>query len=258
MKSLWWEDPPPQTFKRRNPWPLFCPQPRSCLKTSLRVDRALEEEPGVAWTCRKLHHRAEVASAAAVGTNTATHPLIQPIPQLRSTRPVTTNPRPDQLPSEQHSTNELLANEWPVNCQTPSPQWFQLMNQSAEQEIHPLESCFKHPDFPIHLLVKDTRRHLRGKNSQSWKKTKSAIPGLWGPSYSPWFFSICAVGKKKIKQEGILAGWPCPLSFTTFFLKQHTFLKYFLHAAAFSVLFLETTRGFKPVERTDFPLVRAA
>lgn len=197
-KPLMRRPPPhPQTFKRRNPWPLFCPQPRSCLKTSLRVDPALEEEPGVAWTCRKLHHRAEVASAAAVGTNTATHPLIQPIPQLRSTRPVTTNPRPDQLPSEQHSTNELLANEWPVNCQTPSPQWFQLMNQSAEQEIHPLESCFKHPDFPIHLLVKDTRRHLRGKNSQSWRKTKSAIPGLWGPSYSPWFFSICAVGKKR-------------------------------------------------------------
>lgn len=39
-----------------------------------------------------------------------------------------------------------------------------------------------------------------------------------------------------------------------FFLKPQTFLKYFLHAAAFSVLFLETPRGLKAGERTDISL----
>lgn len=184
--------------------------------------------------------------------------------RLRSSNQSHSFDQPDQLlpkpcsdlrSYEQHSTNELLANEWPVNCQTP--QWFQLMNKSAEHESDPLESCFKHPDFPIHLLVKDTRRHLRGKTSQSWKKTKSAIPGLWGPSCSPWFFLyLCCWGKKKKRKTRRNINWLRLSSLLLpFFPKQHTFLKYFLHAAAFSVLFLETS--VKPLEWTDFPLVSA-
>ena len=44
-------------------------QPRSFLRTSLRAQRAPVDEPEAPWTCRKLHHRAELASAVAAGTN---------------------------------------------------------------------------------------------------------------------------------------------------------------------------------------------
>lgn len=44
-------------------------QPRSCLRTSLREEQPLVDEPEAAWTCRKLHHRAEVATAVGAGTN---------------------------------------------------------------------------------------------------------------------------------------------------------------------------------------------
>lgn len=111
-------------------------------------------------------------------------------------------PKPcsDQLPYEQHSTNKLLANEWPVNCQNPPPppQWFQLMNRSTEQEIDPIESCFIHPDFPIHLLMIDTRRHLRGETPNYGRK-KSSIPRLLEGHHAPLIFCICAVEKKKDK-----------------------------------------------------------
>lgn len=109
-----------------------CQQPRSCLKTSLRVDPAPVEEPAAAWTCRKLHRRAEVASAAGAGTNTA--PASHQSRRFDQPDQLLPKPCSDQLPYDQHSTNKLLANEWPVNCQPPPPplpRWSQLLNRSA-------------------------------------------------------------------------------------------------------------------------------
>lgn len=44
-------------------------QPRSFPRMNHRVDQALEDEPEAVWTCRKLPHRVEVASAVGAGTN---------------------------------------------------------------------------------------------------------------------------------------------------------------------------------------------
>lgn len=109
---------PPWSFKVRNDR-LFSDiqQPRSCRKTSLRVDPAPVEELAAAWTCRKLHRKAEVASAVGAGTNTAS--VSNQSCSFDQPDQLLPKPCSDQLPYEQHSTNKLLANEWPVNCQTP-------------------------------------------------------------------------------------------------------------------------------------------
>lgn len=251
------------TAKRTNQSTLLCPQPRSCLKASLRVDPEPEEEPGAGWICRKLHHRAEVATAVAAGTNTETRPLIQPIPQLRSTRPVTTQTTfgPATLQATR-TVGKWVASKLPDTSPPPPPPPALLIrgsnrwtNQRSKKSI--LSShVFNTQTFPSISWWKTLGATFGGKPPNYGRKTKLAVPGLWGPSCSPWYFFFFVVfvlwEKKKIKQEGILTGWPCPLSSPTFCLKQQTFLKYFLHAAAFSVLFLETRRGFKPVEWTEF------
>lgn len=169
------------------------------------MDPEPEEEPGAGWTCRKLHHRAEAATAVAAGTSTATRPLIQPIPQLRSTRPVTT--QTTFGPATLWATRTVgkwvaskLPDPLPSSPPSPSHQRFQPLNQSAEQEINPLQSCFKHPDFPIHLSLKDTRRHLRRENLPYMEEKQNRLfqDSEGHPAPRDFFFLSCSCcGKKK-------------------------------------------------------------
>lgn len=153
-------------------------------------------------------------------------------------------PKPcsDQLPYEQHSTNELLANEWPVNCQTPPHWWTNQWSTKSILSNHVLNT----QTFPSISWWKTLGATLGGKPPNHGRKLNQLFQDSLRAIMLPMIFWIWAVGgkkkKKKIKQEGILTGWPCPLSLLLpFFPKQHTFLKYFLHAAAFFVLFLETS-----------------
>lgn len=129
-------------------------QPRSCLRTSLR-EQASVDEPEAAWTSRKLHHRAEAASAAAAGTNPHNIRSADPTNlQPRSTRPDISQlsnivPSVNQThggtnyPTSNIAPLNCLANEWPVNCQTPtdgSNWWTQL----TDQEISPQSSIEMH------------------------------------------------------------------------------------------------------------------
>lgn len=93
-------------------------QPRSFLRTSLRVEWEPVDELEVAWTCRKLHHRAEASSAAHAGTNQHNESADPTNLQLRSTRPdfiQLSNNVPLVRPNH-GQTDYPVSNTAPINC----------------------------------------------------------------------------------------------------------------------------------------------
>lgn len=109
-------------------------QPRSCLKTSHRAEQALADGPEAAWTCRKLLHRAEVASAVGAGTNswrrvcrsiqsTAFDQSDQILAGCQTTFPPSVQPNLGRTdyPMSKHGTIKLFGVR--VASKLPDPDW---------------------------------------------------------------------------------------------------------------------------------------
>lgn len=162
-------------------------QPRSCLRTSHRAERAPVDGPEVAWTCRKLLHRAEVASAVGAGTNswrwvcrsiqsTAFDQSDQILASCQTTSPPSVQPNlgSTDYPMSKHGTIKLFGVR--VASKLPDPDWW--TNQQHTGVF--TESCLN-PRTRQSMTSLNDDGHLTSrwggggrdtKTSQSWKKKK--------------------------------------------------------------------------------------
>jgi len=230
-------------------------QPRSFLRTSLRVDMALPAEPEAAWTCRRRRRRAEAAIAVAAGTNEHAESADPTDPRRWSTRPDISR-LSNNVPLVKHNhgrTNHPMSNTAPINCLAnestgpstarPSDGW-----TNRHHEIHPQAYWripFQPQDLPIHDLSLDdghlTSPQGGNKSSHSWmKERKQKIHHyqrhLKGPLCSSFLFCICVEeGEKNEINRNCSQQARCPSSSAPCVLMHHQVISMSIMVASTTV-----------------------